>query len=59
MRDSDLIHERAAALLEELKRYFPEEDHDFVLARIELAILRAHIDTNTNVHSSEEDEDDD
>lgn len=56
MRDSDLIRERAAALLKELERYIPEEDHDFVLTKIELAMLRAHIDANTNVHEEDEDE---
>lgn len=57
MRDSELIKQRAEALLQELERYIPEEDREFVLTKIEIAILRAHIDTNTNVHTEEETED--
>jgi hypothetical protein len=57
MRDSDLIKERAAALLKELERYISEEDQDYVLTKIELAMLRAHIDTNTNVHTEDDDDD--
>lgn len=56
MRDSELMTERALALFNELKRYFPEEDHDYVLTRIEIALLKAHIDVSSNVHT-EDDED--
>lgn len=58
MRDSELVTQRAKDLLKELARYIPEEDQEFVLTKIEIAMLRAHIDVNTNVHT-EEDEDDD
>ena len=56
MRDSELIKQRAEALLQELERYFPEEDRDFILTKIELAMLRAHVDATTNVHEEDEDE---
>lgn len=57
MRDSELIRQRAEKLFEEIKPFVPHEEyHDTILTKIELAMLRAHIDTNTNVHD-EDDED--
>lgn len=53
MRDSELIRDFAEKLFEEIKRYIPEEDHDFVMARIETAMLKAHIDVSSNVHDDE------
>lgn len=56
MRDSDLIKQRAEALLQELERYIPEEDREFTLQKIELAMLRMHIDVGSNVHDEDDDE---
>lgn len=53
MRDSELIREFAEKLFEDLKRYIPEEDHDFVFVKIETAMLKAHIDVSSNVHDDE------
>jgi hypothetical protein len=53
MRDSELIKQRAEALLQEIERYIPEEDREFVLTKIEIAMLRAHVDATTNVHDEE------
>ena len=56
MRDSEMIREFADKLFEELKRYIPEEDHDFVLAKIETAMLKAHIDVSSNVHDGDDED---
>ena len=57
MRDSELIRQMAEKLFNEIKNFIPHEEyHDTILTKIEIAMLRAHIDVNANLHDGDDED---